>query len=330
MLLPSLQRSPRRDGPDGRGMLEIHFPEILDFLIRPFHQINDGNTSPMKKTASLLLAVIISAFLSVDARSQTLRLWEGDAPGATGSEKTDIPEMTLHFPRERTEKMPAVLIIPGGGYKHLSAPGFFISQMTEMGFVCAAMKYRLPVNGYRQPYPLTDARRAFCTLRANAEKRGVDPDRIGILGWSSGGHVSTSLLVHHQLADEEKRDAIDQVDARPDFAVLFCPVVTMKEHAHTPSVARLLGPEPPQSLVDYYSNEEHVTADTPRTFLVHAADDRLVLPENSRQFYDALQKQGVNSKLLIYQEPCGHGIGNVADFWRQPLKQWLTEIDVLR
>jgi acetyl esterase/lipase len=274
---------------------------------------------------------LICFLTAAEYPSGVMNLWPGDAPGAKGKDKNkDIPTLKPYWPANRQAGMPAILLAPGGGYKHLSSIGPFAKELMQLGFAVFYLRYRLPVNGYQQPYPLRDAQRAMSLIRSNAKKWGLDVNKIGVLGFSSGGHVATSLSNHFKLDNSLIKDEVDKVSCRPDFTVLFCPVVTMKEHAHKPSVVRLLGKSPVKELVDYYSNEEQVTKETPPAFMAHAADDFLVKVENSQKYDAALKKAGIKSSLHIYKEKCGHGIPSKVDFWRGPLKVFLKEIQVIK
>jgi acetyl esterase/lipase len=278
----------------------------------------------------LLLILFLAPLVARgEHQSETVRLWDGDAPGAKGQQPTDIPTLKSHWPKKQGSAMPAVLLAPGGGYKHLSGIGPYAREFSELGIVVFYLSYRLPVNGYPQPYPLRDAQRALSTIRSKAKEWNLDPAKIGVIGFSSGGHVASSLCVHHQLKTADQKDEVDKVDCTPDFALLWCPVITMKTDAHTPSVVRLLGQNPDQKLLDYYSNEEQVDQTTPPTFLCHAADDMLVKVENSKRYHAALQQAGVCSTLLIYAEPCGHSVPDKVEFWREPMRKFLKRIKVI-
>lgn len=257
---------------------------------------------------------------------EEIKLWDQGPPGAKGTEKNDTPTLRIFPTPEHAAKgpVPAVLLIPGGGYKHLSAYGEYQKFFKTRPVRFFALKYRLPVHGYRHPAPLQDAQRAVATLRANAKEWNLDPKRILVVGFSSGGHVASTLATHYTLGDPKAADPIDRFSSRPDLLALFCPVITMKGPAHKPSVNRLLGPEPGKELIDDLSNELQVNAKSPPTFLAHAIDDGLVLPQNSILFHEALEEVGVPTVLHTYRQG-GHNVIAKPNPWRAHLGDWLSE-----
>jgi len=256
-------------------------------------------------------------------RSEEIPLWEKGAPGAKGTDKNDTPTLKIFpVPKGAVDPVPAVLLIPGGGYKHLSGYGDYLKFFSSRPVRFFALKYRLPVHGYRHPAPMQDARRAVATLRANAEKWNLDPTRILVVGFSSGGHLASTLATHYEPGDPKAEDPIDRFSSRPDLMALFCPVISMKEHAHKPSVNRLLGLEPSKELIDQLSNELQVNTQTPPTFLAHAIDDGLVPPENSILFHEALKRAGVATVLHTYPQG-GHNVIAKPNPWRAHLGDWL-------
>ena len=292
-------------------------------------RIDKGGALHLASEMKCLFSVLIALALAGWSRSEDLQLWPDGAPGATGEEKTDIPTLKV-FPPPADSKaaIPAVLLIPGGGYKHISGYGQYWEFFKDKRVRFFSMKYRLPVHGYRHPAPLQDAGRAVSTIRANAEKWGIDPNRVLVVAFSSGGHVATTLATHFENGDPKAEDHVSRFGNRPDAMALFCPVVSMKSHPHRPSVVRLLGPEPTEDLLDDLSNELQVTEKTPPTFLAHAKDDKLVLPQNSMMFHDALKKAGVKTELKIYPSG-GHGVTNDSNPWKADLQKWLVDIGFL-
>jgi acetyl esterase/lipase len=285
----------------------------------------------MKTKGHLLaLAVLFAGALTVSpAHGEEIPLWPKGAPGAKGSAKEDIPTLKLFpLPAGVKEPVPAVLLIPGGGYKHISGYGDYWKFFSSRPVRFFTMKYRLPVHGYLHPAPLQDARRAVATLRANAKKWNLDPSRVLVVAFSSGGHVATTLATHYELGDPDAEDPVDRFSSRPDAMALFCPVVSMKDHPHRPSVARLLGPEPSAELIDELSNELQVNEKTPPTFLAHAKDDGLVPPENSMLFHEALKKAGVQTVLRLYEQG-GHGVTSEPNPWQADLADWLVKSGML-
>ena len=271
------------------------------------------------------LRAVVMAVLAVvsSALGQRYELWPKGAPGALGDALKDRPYVTVHAPKGAAAPRAAVVVCPGGGYKHLSAIGDYLGLLTANGLVVVHLRYRLPTDGYGHPAPLQDALRAIRMTRANARMWNVDPGRIGVLGFSSGGHVASTVATHHDAQPPPShRDAVSRMSGRPDFVALFCPVVTMGKHAHKPSVVRLLGKGPSAELLAELSNELQVSKETPPTFLAHAKDDRLVTPENSILLHEALRKSGVPAELHVYPSG-GHGFTRASDAWKKDLLVWL-------
>ena len=272
------------------------------------------------------VALLLTA---VPGRGEDHQLWPDGAPGAIGTGQNDTPTLKVFpAPKGAGKPVPAVLLIPGGGYKHISGYSEYLKFFSSRPVRFFSMKYRLPVHGYRHPAPLQDARRAVATLRANAQKWNLDPTRIVVVAFSSGGHVATTLATHYDLGDPTAADPVDRFSSRPDALALFCPVVSMKDHPHGPSVVRLLGPDPGAELIDDLSNELQVDAKTPPTFLAHAKDDTLVPPENSILFHEALKKAGVPTVLRLYPQG-GHGVTSKPNPWRADLGDWLVTTGIL-
>lgn len=265
-----------------------------------------------------------------------LPLWSGPAPGALGDKDTDIPTLTVYLPDPSRRTGAAVVICPGGGYNHLAFDheGIVIAQrLQEKGIAAFILKYRLPANGYRHPIPLLDAQRAIRLVRSKAAQWNIDPDRIGIMGFSAGGHLASTAGTHfHKPAkiENQQTDQIDAASCRPDFMVLIYPVISMKDGiTHQGSKDNLLGKHPSKKMVDYLSNEKQITKDTPPTFLVHADDDTSVPPENSIRFYEGLRKAGVPAEMHIYLKG-GHGFGTrpsagPASHWLEQCFLWMRQ-----
>jgi acetyl esterase/lipase len=188
------------------------------------------------------------------------------------------------------------------------------------------LKYRLGPR-YHHPAPWQDAGRAIRTIRARAAEWQLDPHRIGILGFSAGGHVASTIGTHFDAGKPDDADPIERVNSRPDVMLLIYPVITMRDFAHRGSRQLLLGENPPASLVALLSNEERVTKETPPAFLVHTANDPTVPVENSLNFAAALRKAGVPFELHIYERgPHGFGLGGsdpILSTWPQRCAVWL-------
>ncbi|HEY2866645.1 MAG TPA: alpha/beta hydrolase, partial [Pyrinomonadaceae bacterium] len=262
------------------------------------------------------------------SQSEPIVLWPAGAPNAVGKEPQDIPTIT---PFLVTQDVPraAVVICPGGGYSHLSdiKEGSDVAKwLNSLGISAFVLKYRLGMR-YHQPNQLLDAARAMRTVRANAKQWNIDPKRIGILGFSAGGHLASTLGTHFDAGKPDAADEIDRVSSRPDLMILVYPVITMGDLTHKGSRTNLLGDEASADLIKLYSNELHVTRDTPPTFLVHAVTDPAVPVENSLMFADALRKAGVPFEIHLYERgPHGFGMAPtdpILSTWIKRCADWL-------
>ncbi|HEX2950018.1 MAG TPA: alpha/beta hydrolase [Armatimonadota bacterium] len=270
------------------------------------------------------------------AVSSELLLWPQGAPGALGNDESDIPAITIHLPEPEKATGSAVVVFPGGGYQHLANDheGRQIAEwFNARGVAAFVLRYRLGPR-YHHPIELGDAQRAIRTVRANAAEWGIDPQRIGIMGFSAGGHLASTASTHFDAGNTAAVDPIERVSCRPDFAVLCYPVVTfMPPYNHVGSRANLLGENPSDELVEYLSNDRQVTADTPPTFLFHTTDDPVVPVENSLLYFGALRKAGVPAEMHIYAHG-PHGVGlllndPVLGTWSNHLEVWLRESGIL-
>jgi acetyl esterase/lipase len=262
-----------------------------------------------------------------------VQLWPDGAPGAEGDTDGDKPTLAIYLPAEQEAAGCGVVICPGGGYGHLAMEheGRRVAQwLNSLGVTAFILKYRHRNSGagYGHPAPLQDAQRAIRMVRSRAKEWNVDTSRIGILGFSAGGHLASSEGTHFNKNYYEPKDSIDQASCRPDFMILIYPVITLTElYTHSGSRLNLLGKNPAQSLVEYLSNETQVTPETPPTFLVHANDDKAVPPENSIYFYLALRKAKVPAEMHIYENG-GHGFGlgkdkGAVSTWPARCADWL-------
>jgi acetyl esterase/lipase len=287
------------------------------------------NMSVVGKCAAVWIVIATCGLAGTKATAQDMKLWPDGAPGAKGTGKNDTPTLKM-FPAPKDVKgpAPAVLLIPGGGYKHISSYKTFWAFFKTRPVRFFSMKYRLPVHGYRHPAPLQDAQRAISLIRANASKWNVDPKRLVVVAFSSGGHVATTLATHYHLGKKDAKDPVERFSCRPDFLALFCPVVSMKNKPHRASVVRLLGPNPSRELIDDLSNELKVDANTPPTFLAHAKDDTVVPPDNSTLFHRALRKAKVDTTLRIYPTG-GHNVTKEDNPWKMDLEMWLNKCGIL-
>lgn len=246
---------------------------------------------------------------------EKLRLWSDEAPHATGSEEKDIPTIDLYLPETEAGNeapLPAVVVCPGGGYGHLAMDheGKQIAQWLNENQVAAiVLNYRHRGKGYGHPVPLLDVQRAIRTVRANAANWKIDSNKIGVMGFSAGGHLASTAATHFDDGQSDTEDPVDQVSCRPDFAILCYGVLTMgTDITHKGSQNNLLGSDASDELIQSMSNEKQVTANTPPTFLFHTDEDKAVLPENSVEFYLALRKNKVPAEMHIFEKG-RHGVG---------------------
>ena len=301
----------------------------------------------------LLLSLLLwIPFSSAFSQGTVVPLWPDGIPN---SKKTDVtethrtenflwieqvqaPTLQVFLPATGHATGRGVVICPGGGYAGLAYDweGIDIAKwFNSKGIAAFVLKYRLPISEsvvIPNEAPLQDAKRAIRMVRANAQKWNINPENIGVMGFSAGGHLASTLGTHFNSEDHFEKDETDTLSARPDFMILVYPVITMKEnYTHQGSRDNLLGENPDEEIVEYYSNETQVTEDTPPTFLIHATDDGAVPVENSLLFYQALKEAGHQPEMHIYPEG-GHGFalaigkGHLQG-WTDRLYDWLRYID---
>jgi acetyl esterase/lipase len=274
---------------------------------------------------------IVSLSLLGSVLSQTpIRLWEADAPNAAGSEPVDIPTLTPYPAPKDKATGAAVIVCPGGGYRALSdiKEGSAVAEwLNSIGITAFVLKYRLGPK-YGQPNQLLDAARAIRTVRSRAGEWEIDTNRIGILGFSAGGHLASTLATHFDAGHQNAAESMERFSSRPDLQVLIYPVVTMGEFTHAGSKKNLLGDNPNEELIKKYSNELQVTKETPPAFIVHGLDDKTVAVENSLQYVQALRKNGVPLEFHLYEKgPHGFGLGGtdpILSTWKDRLAAWLV------
>lgn len=261
--------------------------------------------------------------------AETFPLWADGAPDGTG-DAADEPTLTVYEPATGVATGTAVVIAPGGGYGRLAMDheGHDVARwLNTLGITAFILKYRHAPE-FRHPTPLRDAQRALRLVRARAGDWGVDTNKVGILGFSAGGHLASSAGTHAGWDDPMRDDTIDALSARPDFMVLVYPVISMTEsYMHRGSRDNLLGQSASEEMAHLMSNEKQVDANTPPTFLMHTTEDKAVPPENSIYFYLALREAGVDAELHIYQEG-RHGVGlapgdPVLSSWPARCADWL-------
>jgi acetyl esterase/lipase len=281
------------------------------------------------KIATLILLVLSTSALHA-AEPKIELLWPSGAPGAKGETDNDKPKLQVFLHEKQTSRA-AVIVFPGGGYGHLALDheGKAVAEwLNSLGVAAFVLDYRHNGKGYGHPAPLDDAQRAIRMVRARADEFKIDPKKVGIMGFSAGGHLASTAGTHFGAGKSDAKDPIDKVSCRPDFLILCYPAVSFgDEYAHKGSRKNLLGEKPDPELVKHYSNEMQVTSDTPPTFLFHTNADKAVVPENSILFYMALRKAKVPAELHIYQDG-KHGLGlapndPILSTWKDRLKDWL-------
>jgi acetyl esterase/lipase len=276
-------------------------------------------------------------------------LWPADHPANQGDEPktvdspewtervTKSPTLTPFLPEAGKRNGAAVVVCPGGGYSGLAMQkeGLEVAEwLRSKGIVGVVLRYRCGGGKNLQPVPLQDAQRAIRTVRANAEEWGVDPHRVGILGFSAGGHLASSAATMFDDGQANSSDTIEMQSSRPDFAVLVYPVITFVDPSmHRGSRNNLLGEGASEELAEKWSTDRRVTKKTPPTFLVHAGDDEGVPVKDSLLFYEALVAKRVPAELHVY-EVGGHGFGmfrdeRPADKWPEQLDGWLKARKIL-
>lgn len=298
----------------------------------------------MKKHFPFLILLFLSTQIYCQQR-EIIKLWPGTPLYLTDTINNEKSELgsdnivrisnvsypTLEFWKPEKPNGTAVIICPGGGYVRLAitSEGEYVAKwFAERGVSAFILKYRLPDNSTMQKkeiVPLSDAQQAINYLRSNSEKLKINPNRIGIMGFSAGGHLAATASVHFSDSFIRERDQ----SLRPDFSVLIYPVITMQnDFTHQGSKKALIGENANDSLVNYFSNELNVTGKTPPTFIMHATDDKAVPVENSLKYYEALRRSNVNASLHIFQSG-GHGFTMKNKFldeqWFYLLEKWLTE-----
>ena len=254
-----------------------------------------------------------------------VQLWPDQAPNGDQTFEKSSAKITVHIADKPNGA--AMVICPGGGYGSLvtGPEGHGIAKwLNTHGITGIVLEYRLPRG--RSFVPLLDAQQAIRITRANAVAWRIQPDRVGIMGFSAGGHLASTAATHFQPADPQATDPLSRHSTRPDFAILVYPVVSMGATTHGGSKKNLLGENPSQELVDLFSNEKQVTARTPPMFLAHAVDDQPVPPQNSRDLYRALEAAGVPAEYLELPSG-GHGLngyqGPMWDAWQTQSLEWL-------
>lgn len=300
----------------------------------------------------ILLILFMGITLAGSAQNKIIPLWENDPPNyrETGEvtiwDTSDIvrirhvqkPDLALYLPSNRNATGEAVVICPGGGYTVLAYDweGSDVARwFSSHGIAAFVLKYRLPggkSNIVPHQSPLMDAQRAMRLVRYHSGEWNVDPGKIGIMGFSAGGHLASTISTHFDEGDPDSSDPVDRVSCRPDFSVLVYPVISFTgDYIHAGSKRALIGDHPPEELVKYYSNQLQVTRETPPTILIHSNDDKSVPAENSLVYFKALRANGITSEMHIYPYG-GHGYslaigrGHLST-WPDRVLQWIRYIN---
>ncbi len=272
-------------------------------------------------------------------------LWNGNIPGAKNVDASKLDEVSTksffardikvpsiaYYPADENPTGTAVVVCPGGSYAGLSYAFEGVNQaawLNSIGISAFVLRYRMPKDEFMEKRcdgPLQDAQQAIRYVRSHAAEYGINPDHIGIVGFSAGGHLASAASTHFN--DEVYKPA-ENVSARPDFAVLVYPVITMEpSYSEKGTRESLIGPDADQALIDRFSSEKQVTKETPTTFLAHAMNDKLVPYTNSVNYANALREKGVECELHLYARG-DHGLGarnpiETQAFWHDACEKWL-------
>jgi acetyl esterase/lipase len=305
----------------------------------------------MKKLYPLILSCIFFCFKSsaqeikllwpngnIPNYKKTPEVEKRDTTGIVRISLVQQPAIEIYLPSKQSATGQAIVICPGGGYGILAYDweGTDIAKwLNANGIAAIVLKYRLPnskSNVDPKLSPLLDAQRAIRTVRANAGKWNIKKDKIGIIGFSAGGHLASTEGTHFDKGNPTAADSIDRQSSRPDFMVLMYPVITMlRQSMHQGSRNNLIGANADSATTKYYSNELQVTKETPPTFLVHASDDKTVPVENSIIFYQALIANNIPAEMHIYPYG-GHGFGlaigkGYLSSWTDRCIDWLQSLN---
>ena len=287
----------------------------------------------MKLISALLMLCVFVCVVSVKAQNTAQpvaqALWQNGAPGAKGTLPEDTPSIQFYPASADKATGAAVVVCPGGGYGHLAShEGHDVALwLNSIGVSAFVLKYRLGPR-YNHPAMIWDVQRALRFVRAKASDWKIDPQRVGVMGFSAGGHLASTAATHFDDGNPQAQDPVDRFSSRPDIAILCYPVITLADpFTHAGSRKNLLGEQPSKELLEFLSNEKQVTAKTPPTFLFHTVDDGAVPVENSTQFAEALRKNRVPFEMHLFEHG-RHGVGlATADpalsIWSKLLENWL-------
>lgn len=286
----------------------------------------------MKKIAFILPLILCCIATTLHAQHKPIAIWPGIIPGALSHTAKDTPTVVPYLADATINTGTAVVICPGGAYGFLAFDheGTQVARwFNSFGVSAFVLDYRHAGKGYHQPYPLLDLQQAIRLVRAKAGGWGIDKNKIGVMGFSAGGHLASSAGTHFDNGIKHSTDSMLQQSCRPDFMLLIYPVITMGKFTHGGSRDNLLGKGAKDSLINFYSSELKVTDETPPSFLVHTIDDATVPYQNSVLFFDALQRHKISSELHLYQTG-EHGFGlavmdEVLHTYTTLLKNWMMK-----
>jgi acetyl esterase/lipase len=281
----------------------------------------------------------------MNALAAAILLWSGPAPLAVGDTSWDKPTITPFLVQNTKEKRAAVVVCPGGGYGFLADDheGKQAAEfLNKLGIHAFVLKSRIVKDGRTGPLgkaPLLDAQRAIRMVRAKADEWNIDVKKVGVMGFSAGGHLASTAGTHYDEGDPMAKDAIDKLSCKPDYIILAYPVVNLSDGVgHRGSRDNLLGKNATAEQIQEFSNDLHVNKNTSPTFLFHTNEDNAVIPENSIRFYQACKKNGVPVELHIYEKgKHGIGLGNDPKWngneksvstWPDRLADWLKRRDI--
>lgn len=299
--------------------------------------------SPCMAWLGMACSLLIGAFASHAALANEpapadieLPLWSGKSPGSLGDEPKDQPKITVRLPESATPTG-ALIICPGGGYGGLAMDHEgrqIVEWANSMGLAAIVCDYRHRGKGYGHPAPLQDAQRAIRLTRAHAKEWNIDPAKVGIIGFSAGGHLVSTVITRFKEPDPTSDEAIGNHSARPDFAILCYPVISMgSPFSHRGSEVNLLGKDASPELLQQFASERNVVPETPPTFIFHTLEDKAVPPENALVFYQAMVAKKVPGELHIYQTG-QHGVGLARTIpgtgdWPLTCQRWLHQLGMV-
>ncbi|GGD40965.1 hypothetical protein GCM10011514_01310 [Emticicia aquatilis] len=297
------------------------------------------------KTRIFILKIILFSLRQITsfAQEKVISIYSGEIPNSKEAPlnyqenrdsdglftKISVPTLTVYTPEKKVKNGTAVIILPSGGYRVLVDEGEdFAKTFIKHGITAFVLKYRLPSDEIMQDKsigPLQDAQMAIKLVRMNAKEYNIDTNKIGFVGVSAGGHLATTEATHLETVLIDNKE---KINLRPDFMILIYPVISFTQAKVNATIAKLLGTNPSEETLNFFSNEKHVTANTPPTFLLHAGDDERVSVKHSLLFYEALQNVKVNSEVHILQSG-GHGFAlehpTRGDKWSIWCIDWLNE-----